>query len=91
MIDFEAETPVPYSEAEQTGENNGHILRVIRIKEVTEHGAVIDPNKSEVEHTHTLCGSFEISNIQIVEFESFCNKGRRGFFEETWLAHFCMY
>ena len=62
--DFDAYDVVPYAEAEQSGEYIGHILRVIRIKEVTEHGVVLereykvryaydesrDPNDGEVEH-----------------------------------------
>jgi hypothetical protein len=42
IIDFAAYTKVPYAEAEATGEYIGHILRIIRIKEVAEHGAVIE-------------------------------------------------
>ena len=42
IIDFEAYTSVPYAEAQATGEYIGHILRIIRIKEVTEDGAVIE-------------------------------------------------
>ena len=44
LIDFEAYDPVPYSEAEASGEYIGHILRIIRIKEVTEHGSVMSEN-----------------------------------------------
>jgi hypothetical protein len=42
LIDFEAYTSVPYAEAEATGGYIGHILGIIRTKEVTEHGAVIE-------------------------------------------------
>ena len=40
--DFKAFKQVPYSEAEQSGEYIGHIIRVIKIKELTEKGVVID-------------------------------------------------
>ena len=40
--DFKAAEQVPYSEAEQSGEYIGHIIRVIKIKELTEKGVVID-------------------------------------------------
>jgi hypothetical protein len=89
MIDFEAETPVPYSEAEQTGENIGHILRIIRIKKVTEQGAVIereykvryaddesrDPNKSEVEHFAAVLRS---QTSRLLNLKAFATKAGAG-------------
>ena len=87
LIDFDAYTSVPYAEAEATGEYIGHILRIIRIKEVTEHGAVIereykvryaydesrDPNKSEVEHFAAVLRS---QTSRLLNLKA-CNKGRR--------------
>jgi hypothetical protein len=40
--DFEAYDVVPYSAALQTGEYIGHVLRIIRIKEVTEKGVTVE-------------------------------------------------
>ena len=86
-IDFKAYTSVPYAEAEATGEYIGHILRIIRIKEVTENGAVIereykvryaydesrDPNKSEVEH---FAAVLRTQTSRLLNIKA-CNKGRR--------------
>ena len=40
--DSSAATIVPYEEAEQAGDYIGHIIRVIKVKEVTEKGVVVD-------------------------------------------------
>ena len=87
LIDFKAYTQIPYSEAEATGEYIGHILRIIRIKEVTEHGAVIereykvryaydesrDPNDSDVEHFAAVLRS---QTSRLLNLKA-CHKGRR--------------
>jgi hypothetical protein len=39
---FKAAEQVPYSEAERPGEYIGHIIQVIKIKELIEKGIVID-------------------------------------------------
>ena len=87
LIDFEAYDPVPYSEAAASGEYIGHILRIIRIKEVTEHGSVIereykvryaydesrDPNESNVEHFAAVLRS---QTSRLLNLKA-CNKGKR--------------
>jgi hypothetical protein len=74
------------AEVEAAGEYIGHILRIIRIKEVTEHGAVIereykvryaydesrDPNKSEVEHFAAVLRS---QTSRLLNLRA-CNKGK---------------
>ena len=78
---------MPYSEAEASGEYIGHILRIIRIKEVTEHGSVIereykvryaydesrDPNESEIEHFAAVLRS---QTSRLLNLKA-CNKGKR--------------
>ena len=99
LVDFEAYDPVPYSEAEASGEYIGHILRIIRIKEVTEHGSVIereykvryaydesrDPNESKVEHFAAVLRS---QTSRLLNLKA-CNKGKRVLLGDL-VAHFCM-
>jgi hypothetical protein len=78
--DFEAYTQVPYSEAENSGEYIGQILvstsghLIIRIKEVTEHGAVIE-RESKVRCACDESRDPNEINVTIVELEA-CNKGK---------------